>query len=118
MGVRLMGLLVRKERARGRGRSRVIFLGRVVSGFFCPKGGCGEWRRGRKARKYGMGRRSTDQDFPWIGFSKYAVVDSRCCVKVGEAGDKSIDLSKLAPLGCGIMTGAGGTSLIQTPQSH
>ncbi|PQE29594.1 alcohol dehydrogenase protein [Rutstroemia sp. NJR-2017a BBW] len=51
-------------------------------------------------------------------FSKYAVVDSRCCVKVGEAGDKTIDLEMLAPLGCGIMTGAGAMLHVLTPSLH
>ncbi|PQE30328.1 hypothetical protein CJF32_00008196 [Rutstroemia sp. NJR-2017a WRK4] len=51
-------------------------------------------------------------------FSKYAVVDSRCCVKVGEAGDKSIDLEMLAPLGCGIMTGAGAMLHVLAPSPH
>ena len=36
------------------------------------------------------------------------MADARCCIKVGEPGDTSVDLASLAPLGCGIMTGAGG----------
>lgn len=39
------------------------------------------------------------------------MVDARCCIKVGEPGDTNLDLSSLAPLGCGFMTGAGGKFL-------
>jgi aryl-alcohol dehydrogenase len=44
--------------------------------------------------------------FGQSSFSKYAVVKSRSVVKVG----KDLSLDSLAPLGCGIMTGAGGKS--------
>jgi len=42
--------------------------------------------------------------FGQSSFSKYAVVKARSVVKVG----KDLPLASLAPLGCGIMTGAGG----------
>ena len=42
--------------------------------------------------------------FGQSSFSKYAVVKARSIVKVGQ----DLPLSDLAPLGCGIMTGAGG----------
>ncbi|KAG4032604.1 hypothetical protein MFRU_006g00740 [Monilinia fructicola] len=52
-------------------------------------------------------REITSHFFGQSSFSKFAVADARCCIKVGEPGSDEVDLSSIAPLGCGIMTGAG-----------
>ncbi|EDN99311.1 hypothetical protein SS1G_02164 [Sclerotinia sclerotiorum 1980 UF-70] len=51
-------------------------------------------------------------------FSSYAVVDERCCIKVGEPGNVDLDLSSLAPLGCGILTGAGAMLNVLKPSQE
>ncbi|KAM3066930.1 hypothetical protein ACMFMG_007075 [Clarireedia jacksonii] len=92
---------------------------------------CDDWERDN----FGVGRADGSKAYGFTGgegeqgeitshffgqscFSKHAVVNSRCCVKVGEAGDKTIDLEMLAPLGCGIMTGAGAMLHVLTPSPH
>ncbi|KAI9640605.1 hypothetical protein NHQ30_010904 [Ciborinia camelliae] len=83
---------------------------------------CGDWEidnfgigrgdDGSKTYEYpseeeGGGTEITSHFFGSSCFSNFAVVDARCCIKVGEPGNVEANLSSLAPLGCGIMTGAG-----------
>lgn len=74
---------------------------------------CYDWERdnfgvgradGSKAYSAQDGAAITSHFFGQSSFSKYAVVMERSVVKV----DPTLPLDSLAPLGCGIMTGAGG----------
>lgn len=75
---------------------------------FCydfEKGNFGVGRSdGSKAYSNEDGGEITSHFFGQSSFSKYAVVMATSVVKI----DKSLPLDDLAPLGCGIMTGAGG----------
>ena len=75
---------------------------------FCydfEKGNFGVGRNdGSKAYSTEDGGEITSHFFGQSSFSKYAVVMATSVVKV----DQSLPLDDLAPLGCGIMTGAGG----------
>jgi aryl-alcohol dehydrogenase len=51
----------------------------------------------------------TSHFFGQSSFAKHAVVNQNCVVKV----DEDMPLKLLAPLGCGIMTGAGGEPTLQ-----
>jgi aryl-alcohol dehydrogenase len=61
---------------------------------------------GSKSYSSKSGSAITSHFFGQSSFSKYAVIMEGSIVKVG----KDLPLDVLAPLGCGIMTGAGGTS--------
>jgi aryl-alcohol dehydrogenase len=75
---------------------------------------CREWEQanfgvGRKDGSKAFSAKSngdkiTSHFFGQSSFARYAIVMARSIVKV----DKDLPLEKLAPLGCGIMTGAGG----------
>ncbi|QSZ36169.1 hypothetical protein DSL72_007294 [Monilinia vaccinii-corymbosi] len=59
----------------------------------------------------------TSHFFGQSSFSKFAVADARCCIKVGEPGD-DVDLPSLAPLGCGILSGAGAMLNVINPSAE
>lgn len=86
--------------------------------------GIGRGWDGSKAYGYPPGEdessetKITSHFFGQSCFSSYAVVDERCCIKVGEPGNVDLDLSSLAPLGCGILTGAGAMLNVLKPSQE
>ncbi|ATZ56353.1 hypothetical protein BCIN_13g01940 [Botrytis cinerea B05.10] len=62
------------------------------------------------------GSEITSHFFGQSSFSNFAVANARCCIRVGGPGS-DVDLSSLAPLGCGIMTGAGAILNVLKPSS-
>jgi aryl-alcohol dehydrogenase len=59
---------------------------------------------GSKAYSSEGGEKITSHFFGQSSFARHAVVMEKSCIKLG--GSEGLEL--LAPLGCGIMTGAGG----------
>ena len=66
--------------------------------------GIGRGSDGSKSYSSNDGGEITSHFFGQSSFAKYAVVMETSCVKI----EKDIFSEVLAPLGCGIMTGAGG----------
>lgn len=56
------------------------------------------------------GEKITSHFFGQSSFARHAVVSAASVIKVNPAAD----LTKLAPLACGVMTGAGGKSVLRT----
>ncbi|KAF7941768.1 uncharacterized protein EAE97_006605 [Botrytis byssoidea] len=93
---------------------------------------CGDWEldnfgigRGEDGSKAyeipseeeGGGSEITSHFFGQSCLSNFAVANARCCIRVGGPGS-DLDLSSLAPLGCGIMTGAGAILNVLKPSSE
>ncbi|KAF7889341.1 uncharacterized protein EAF01_010834 [Botrytis porri] len=93
---------------------------------------CGDWEldnfgigRGEDGSKAyeipseeeGGGTEITSHFFGQSCFSNFSVANARCCVRVGGPGS-DLDLSSLAPLGCGIMAGAGAMLNVLKPSSE
>ncbi|TGO26772.1 hypothetical protein BPAE_0053g00250 [Botrytis paeoniae] len=93
---------------------------------------CGDWEldnfgigRGEDGSKAyeipseekGGGSEITSHFFGQSSFSNFAVANARCCIRVGGPGS-DLDLSSLAPLGCGIMAGAGAMLNVLKPSSE